>query len=194
MNKKVVVTVSILFIGVLLMIGSFFLLRSIHRKNNIINNNQVIDNEKIKEELIDSELQIFLDSISGDYLAKNDSGDGVGIIIRKQDNKYTYLSYLLNSEYRNAGIITKVNREGNNRYILTVYYSLFSNEAYLYPAENWEVIMDVSKIEDGKIRVDSYMVYNDKDKYNVKVSREYSKFWGEFTEWDKKKAFVEKLK
>lgn len=194
MNKKVVVTVSILFIGLLLMIGSFFLLRSIHRKNNIINNNQVIDNEKIKEELTDGELQIFLDSISGDYLAKSDSGDGVGIIIRKQDNKYTYLSYLLNSEYRNAGIITKVNREGNNRYILTVYYSLFSNEAYLYPAENWEVIMDVSKIEDGKIRVDSYMVYNDKDKYNVKVSREYSKFWGEFTEWDKKKAFVEKLK
>ncbi len=194
MNKKVVVTVSILFIGLLLMIGSFFLLRSIHRKNNIINNNQVIDNEKIKEELTDGELQIFLDSISGDYLAKSDSGDGVGIIIRKQDNKYTYLSYLLNSEYRNAGIITNVNREGNNRYILTVYYSLFSNEAYLYPAENWEVIMDVSKIEDGKIRVDSYMVYNDKDKYNVKVSREYSKFWGEFTEWDKKKAFVEKLK
>lgn len=168
--------------------------------NNTGTNNTLTDKEL--GELIDKSIEIvgteksqFLDSILGDYLAKVDSGNGTGIYFSKEGNDYKYLKYALHTDTGNHGVITKVSKSNmTGKYVLTVFFEEVVTEAYQYSQERRIVVVDVNDISNGKLE-EYATIYHDGDSKRTinKNSIKYTKFNGEFTDWDSKDRFVEGL-
>ena len=168
--------------------------------NNTGTNNTLTDKEL--GELIDKSIEIvgteksqFLDSILGDYLAKADSGNGTGIYFSKEGNDYKYLKYALHTDTGNHGVITKVSKSSmTGKYILTVFFEEVVTEAYQYSQERRIVVVDVNDISNGKLE-EYATIYHDGDSKRTinKNSIKYTKFNGEFTDWDSKDRVVEGL-
>ena len=168
--------------------------------NNTGTNNTLTDKEL--GELIDKSIEIvgteksqFLDSILGDYLAKADSGNGTGIYFSKEGNDYKYLKYALHTDTGNHGVITKVSKSSmTGKYVLTVFFEEVVTEAYQYSQERRIVVVDVNDISNGKLE-EYATIYHDGDSKRTinKNSIKYTKFNGEFTDWDSKDRFVEGL-
>ena len=168
--------------------------------NNTGTNNTLTDKEL--GELIDKSIEIvgteksqFLDSILGDYLAKADSGNGTGIYFSKEGNDYKYLKYALHTDTGNHGVITKVSKSNvTGKYVLTVFFEEVITEAYQYLQERRIVVVDVNDISNGKLE-EYATIYHDGDSKRTinKNSIKYTKFNGEFTDWDSKDRFVEGL-
>ena len=168
--------------------------------NNTGTNNTLTDKEL--GELIDKSIEIvgteksqFLDSILGDYLAKADSGNGTGIYFSKEGNDYKYLKYALHTDTGNHGVITKVSKSNvTGKYVLTVFFEEVITEAYQYSQERRIVVVDVNDISNGKLE-EYATIYHDGDSKRTinKNSIKYTKFNGEFTDWDSKDRFVEGL-
>lgn len=168
--------------------------------NNTGTNNTLTDKEL--GELIDKSIEIvgteksqFLDSILGDYLAKADSGNGTGIYFSKEGNDYKYLKYALHTDTGNHGVITKVSKSSmTGKYVLTVFFEEVVTEAYQYSQERRIVVVDANDISNGKLE-EYATIYHDGDSKRTinKNSIKYTKFNGEFTDWDSKDRFVEGL-
>ncbi len=221
-NKKLVVVVGVTII-VLLCVISFSLGKSsgsrncnknagtshgdnIKEEDNNSNNDNTGTNNTLTDkelgELIDKSIEIvgteksqFLDSILGDYLAKADSGNGMGIYFSKEGNDYKYLKYALHTDTGNHGVITKVSKSNvTGKYVLTVFFEEVITEAYQYLQERRIVVVDVNDISNGKLE-EYATIYHDGDSKRTinKNSIKYTKFNGEFTDWDSKDRFVEGL-
>lgn len=168
--------------------------------NNTNTNNTLTDKEL--GELIDKSIEIvgteksqFLDSILGDYLAKADSGNGTGIYLSKEGNDYKYLKYGLHTDTGSHGVITKVSKSNvTGKYVLTVFFEEVITEAYQYSQERRIVVVDINDISNGKLE-EYATIYHDGDSKRTinKNSIKYTKFNGEFTDWDSKDRFVEGL-
>lgn len=194
-NKNGVLVVLIILLLVMVCVGSIMLGNRLVKKNTNENNSENIidkdnndDNVSIdkmisdSQEILDKEKNEFLDKILGDYL----SYDGSGIYIEHDNDKYTYVNYMLNTELRPSGIITKVSKY-NNKYILTVYFERVENVAYVYEEKTINVVIDIAELSNDKI-IEIGVVNNG---VVNEVNREYIKFNGDFTDWSKKEEFIE---
>lgn len=192
-NKNGVLVVLIVLLLIMVSVGSIMVGNRLAKRNTDEGNNENIvnkDNDNISiekivndsQEMLDKEKSEFLDKILGDYL----SYDGSGIYIEHDNDKYTFVNYMLNTELRPSGIITKVSKY-NNKYILTVYFEKVENVAYVYEEKTINVVIDIDKLSNDKI-VEIGVVNNG---VVNEVNREYIKFNGDFTDWSKKKEFIE---
>ena len=191
-NKNGVLVVLIVLLLIMVSVGSIMVGNRLAKRNtdkgnneNVIDKDNNISIEKMindSQEMLDKEKSEFLDKILGDYL----SYDGSGIYIEHDNDKYTFVNYMLNTEVRPSGVITKVSKY-NNKYILTVYFERVENVAYVYEEKTINVVIDIDKLSNDKI-VEIGVVNNG---VVNEVNREYIKFNGDFTDWSKKKEFIE---
>lgn len=158
MNKKNILTVIICLI---LMVSGYFL--GTYLKNTIDNakNNQV-DKQDDKQADKEEDPSLVLTKLVGEWGTCQESGC-YGVIVNKNDqNEYTYLPYVMWSEFGGSGIIQKVNKIEDDKYKFTIYFPEYDGMEISLPERTEEFTIDFKDSE-------SRTIYINENKYELVV-------------------------
>lgn len=159
MNKKTLLTILICLI---LMVSGYFL--GTYLKNTIDNtkNNQV-DNKKEDKPIAPAESkETILNKLIGEWGTCQEAAC-YGIIVAKNDqDEYTYLPYVMWSEFGGTGTIKNITKIENDKYQLTIYFKAFDSPEITSPERTEEITIDYKDIS-------SSIIYINDNKYELVV-------------------------
>ncbi len=149
MEKKKNIIIIVLLLIIVFLIGAIF---GVLLKDKIKNETLPEEKEEIKEPTTDE----VLSSIVGEWGYCTGEYNCRGLIISKNDGKYSFAPYIMWSEFGQAGSIDNVKKTKENTYELTVHYAGYSNEMGSSPESTNTYTIDLSDTSQIKINENTY--------------------------------------
>lgn len=162
MKKGIITTL----ICLLLMVSGYFL--GTYLMNTIDNtkNKQVDKQEDNKQENKPTDKvedpSLVLTKLIGEWGNCRESGCYGVIVNKNEQNEYTYLPYVMWSEFGGSGIIQNVNKVKDDKYKFTIYFPAYDGMESSSPERTEEFTMDFKDIE-------SRTIYINENKYELVV-------------------------
>lgn len=171
MNKKTLFTIIICLI---LMVSGYFL--GTYLKNTIDNAKNNEEGNKEEEKTTDSieDSNLFLNQLLGEWGTCQENSC-YGIIVNKNDqDEYTYLPYVMWSEFGGTGTIQKVSKIEDDKYRLTIYFKAYDSPEITSSERTEEITIDFKDISSRTIYIDNTkyeLVVGDREEfYQSKVN------------------------